>query len=107
MMGTHDTLVICEFQTWVGSCHQHLYGNLKARERERVHAVNPLFFHELFSNVLGGGGHTPTTGLLAVALALRACTTVDVYGYGNGASNTSSCWYYYRCIFRAPGRYVV
>ena len=45
-------------------------------------------------------GRIPTTGLLAIAVAINSCDSVDVYGYGNGGGGgkyDNACYYYYRC----------
>ena len=57
-----------------------------------------LFCHEVHGRLLAGVGRTPSTGLLAVAVALRMCAHVEVYGFGGRSS--SSCYYYYDCSRR-------
>ena len=100
-----QTLLICEFQTVIGSCFVELM-HLSAASTH-AHMVNPLLFYELHELMRNGGarkgaGRIPTTGLLAVAVAMRSCDRVDVYGYGNGQA--SSCIYYYMCHPPKVGR---
>ena len=96
--GQERTLLICEFQTMMGSCFDQLM-NLSIVSRH-AHMVNPMLFYQLHMLMRLGGsakgaGRIPTTGLLAVAVAMQSCDRVNVYGYGNGQGN--SCIYYYMC----------
>ena len=63
-----------------------------------VHPISPRFYHDVWERVANGAAKIPSTGLLAVAVALRACEHVSVYGFGNGQSGSNrTCAYYYDC----------
>lgn len=67
---------ICHMQ-WIGSCQSQAWSGAYS---DTVAYVNPVFYSELWS-LLGRRKHAPSTGLLAIALALRTCDSVSVFGF--------------------------
>ena len=61
--------------------------------------VNPAFYSQLWT-VLGrpADKQSPSTGLLAITLALGACDRVTLFGFGAaGAAGVSKCRHYWEC----------
>jgi len=61
--------------------------------------INPAFYSQLWA-VLGrpADKQSPSTGLLAIALALGACDRVTLFGFGAaGAAGASKCRHYWEC----------
>ena len=61
--------------------------------------VNPAFYSQLWA-VLGrpADKQSPSTGLLAITLALGACDRVTLFGFGAaGAAGASKCRHYWEC----------
>ena len=66
---------------------------------DRLGYVNPVFYSQLWS-LLGRpvDKRTPSTGLLAIALALGMCDTVSIYGFGKaGQDSKGTCRHYWSC----------
>ncbi len=57
-----------------------------------MHAINPVFFLAV-QNLTGG--RIPLTGLAAIAVAIRSCRTVRVYGFTT--DDARACRYYWDC----------
>ena len=61
--------------------------------------VNPAFYSQLWT-MLGrpADKQSPSTGLLAIAIALGACERVTLFGFGSaGAAGVSTCRHYWEC----------
>ena len=66
---------------WIGSCQHQAFSGAYATT---LAYVNPRFYSMLFS-LLGRprDKQSPSTGLLAIALAVGTCDHVSLYGFGN------------------------
>ena len=85
---------------WIGSCqHTAFSGAFGAT----VAMVNPVFYSQLWG-LLGRPKEkqAPSTGMLALALALGACGRVSVYGFGR-AGKSSHCRHYWECDVAPDG----
>ena len=73
-------LVICHM-AWIGSCQHQAFSGAYTTT---IAYVNPRFYGQLFT-LLGAprDKQSPSTGLLAIALALGACDAVSIYGFGS------------------------
>ena len=78
-------VVVCHMQ-WIGACQHLAFGGAFA---STASLVNPRFYSELWS-LLGRpkGKQSPSTGLLAIALALGVCGRVSLYGFSLPAAPT-------------------
>jgi hypothetical protein len=87
-----EALVVCD-RPFLHECQRALFTDGGAR----VHAVSPNFYFEVRRHC--GRSRIPLTGLVAVALAMRSCASVDVYGFTHGldprAMAHSACEYYW------------
>ena len=117
--GTHATMAgatLGDATRYAVVCHEAGPGRCR-RERltqtlvgGRTHLIDPLLVRNttktLFPHVRGQ--RVPSTGMTALAFALRVCDRVDVYGFGNGTCG-ASCYHYYDCahdeahFFRSRG----
>jgi hypothetical protein len=88
-------LVICHM-AWIGSCQHQAFG---AEHRGRLAYVNPIFYERLWSLVgKPRGKQAPSTGILAIALALGMCGRVTLFGFGKaGARADKVCRHYWEC----------
>jgi hypothetical protein len=68
----------------VGSWEWHL---------ERVRIIHPEFVKYLHENWTEGRKHYPSTGFIALMLALHVCDEVDVFGFGADASGRWDRYY--------------
>ena len=92
-------VAICHM-AWIGSCqHQAFSGAYD----ETLAYINPRFYSQVYS-LLGRprDKSAPSTGLLAIALALGVCDKVSVFGFGAaGAAATPDgaklCRHYWEC----------
>mgnify|MGYP002631465184 CR=1 FL=1 len=87
-------LLICHM-AWIGSCQHQAYSGAYTRTTAYI---NPVFYSQLWS-VLGRpkDKRSPSTGLLAIAIALGACGRVSIYGFGH-AGKSSNCRHYWECV---------
>eukprot|EP00316_Scyphosphaera_apsteinii_P016176 CAMPEP_0119347238 /NCGR_PEP_ID=MMETSP1333-20130426/108419_1 /TAXON_ID=418940 /ORGANISM="Scyphosphaera apsteinii, Strain RCC1455" /LENGTH=387 /DNA_ID=CAMNT_0007359771 /DNA_START=267 /DNA_END=1430 /DNA_ORIENTATION=+ len=89
-------LVICHMR-WLGECQQNAFsGNYL----DQLVYVNPVFYVQLWTLL----GHPkdkkiPSTGLLAIALALGLCSHVTHFGFGRASvSSHRQCRHYWECV---------
>ena len=94
-----DTLLVLCNREYIYSCQNVMYSDSKAR----VHGINPRFYESVRRQVYGKRyrhSHVlkvPLTGVVAVAIALRSCGTVDAYGFSTMSNERPSCMYYWLC----------
>jgi hypothetical protein len=60
---------------------------------ERVRIIHPQFVKYLHENWTGERQHYPSTGFLALMMALHVCDEVDVFGFGADASGRWDRYY--------------
>lgn len=87
---------ICHM-SWIGSCQHQAFSGAFA---DTLAYVNPRFYSQLFS-LLGRprDKQSPSTGLLAIALALGVCGRVRIFGFGSaGGSAGRRCKHYWECL---------
>lgn len=80
-------------------------GEPRLAQLPHVHPLSPTFYHAVWERMVDGASRIPSTGMLAVAIALRSCARIRVYGFGNGnadgnrsaAATERSCAYYFDC----------
>ncbi|KAL1503981.1 hypothetical protein AB1Y20_010397 [Prymnesium parvum] len=99
-LGVPELQVAICHMPWIGSCQRQAFGGAYS---ETVAYVNPVFYGQLWT-MLGRPAHkqSPSTGMLAIALALGVCDRVSIYGFGR-SSETNECRHYWECGGR--GRY--
>ncbi|KAL3927511.1 MAG: hypothetical protein SGPRY_002787 [Prymnesium sp.] len=80
-LGVPELQVVICHMGWIGSCQRQAFGGAYM---ETIAYVNPIFYGQLWS-MLGRpvGKQTPSTGLLAIALALGVCIIGNVRSGGN------------------------
>ena len=101
---TQTLLVVCD-RPFIYSCQNILFEN---GPKPLAHSVNPLFYGAVRRHT--GASKIPLAGLVAAAIAVSSCQTVDVYGlstmqYDERKATPGSprvCGYYYACG-GAPG----
>lgn len=89
-------LVICHMG-WIGSCQHQAFSG---RYPDRLAQINPVFYGQVWS-LLGrpADKRSPSTGLLAIALALGMCGSVSIYGFGKaGRQSKGTCRHYWSCV---------
>jgi hypothetical protein len=89
-------LVICHMG-WIGSCQHQAFSG---RYPDRLAQINPVFYGQIWS-LLGrpADKRIPSTGLLAIALALGMCDSVSIYGFGKaGRQSKGICRHYWSCV---------
>lgn len=93
-LGVPELQVVICHMGWIGSCQRQAFGGAYM---ETIAYVNPIFYGQLWS-MLGRpvGKQTPSTGLLAIALALGVCGKVNIFGFGR-RSEDSACRHYWEC----------
>ena len=90
---------------WIGSCqHQAFSGKYDGNHKGGTGTlayINPVFYNELWS-LLGRprDKQAPSTGLLAIALALGVCGSVSLYGFGHAGAKAGKqpCRHYWECV---------
>jgi len=82
-------LVVCD-RPYVYSCQNVLY----ATPKPHMHGINPRFYAQVRRHT--GKSVIPLTGVVAVAIAIRSCRSVDVYGLSTMTS-PAACFYYWSC----------
>ena len=91
--------VVCHQPTKsTGRCRaDRIRENFAATAPAAAHLVNPLLVREVRRDWLSKAPNqrVPTTGLIAVAFAMRVCSDVRVYGFGDGLS-PSRRYHYWR-----------
>ena len=82
--------VVCHQPTKsTGRCRaDRIREKFAARAPAAAYLINPLLVREVRRDWLSRtlNQRVPTTGLIAVAFAMRVCTSVYVYGFGDGVS---------------------
>ncbi|KAG2461359.1 SIA4B sialyltransferase, partial [Polypterus senegalus] len=61
-------------------------------DRDKIVVINPSFFHYVYLNWTNSQGKYPSTGLLAIMLAVHMCDQVSVFGYG---ADKLGNWHHY------------
>ena len=98
---------------WIGSCqHQAFSGKYDGNHQGGTGTlayINPVFYNELWS-LLGRprDKQAPSTGLLAIALALGVCGSVTLYGFGHAGAKAGKqpCRHYWECVqWEDEGKY--
>jgi hypothetical protein len=71
-------------------------------EKSRVRVIHPEFIEYIHDNWMQGQGAFPSTGLIAMMIAVHVCDEVDVFGFG---ANAEGNWdrYYEHHIEKAAG----
>lgn len=90
-------LALCD-RPFVYSCQNVLYASIKPR----WHGINPIFYAAVRRQTDKRKQALPLTGVVAVALATRLCSSVDVYGFStmrHHAQTKRTCYYYWKCSF--------
>ena len=59
--------------------------------------INPRFYEMVRRQTDKRKNAIPLTGVVAVAVAMRSCDSVDVYGLSTMSSARPACFYYWRC----------
>ena len=88
-------LVICHM-AWLGSCQHQAFSGAYGTT---IAYINPRFYSQLFE-LLGRprDKQSPSTGLLAIAIALGTCERVTLYGFGAGGGGANKrCRHYWEC----------
>lgn len=87
-------LIICDVDHSLAACHRPLAAH---GPHPHLHVVNPLFYDAV--RVHAGNSGMPLAGLVTVALALRMCGGVRVYGLSTNraTSHEQPCAYYWSC----------
>lgn len=86
-------MALCD-RPYVYSCQNVMY----ARRKPRMHGINPRFYEAVRKHTDQRKKAIPLTGVVAVALAIRSCDSVDVYGMSTlGPDSSRACFYYWRC----------
>ena len=80
---------------WIGACQHQAFSGLYSANAS---LVNPLLYSQLWS-LLGRprGKQTPSTGLLAIALALGVCDHVSLYGFSKATDAPRCSHHYWDC----------
>ena len=76
-----------------------------SQHKPLMHNINPRFYEAVRRQTDKRRHAIPLTGVVAVAVAMRACATVDVYGLSVSAALPSpptsatrpTCYYYWSC----------
>ena len=90
----NQTLVALCDRPYVYSCQNVMF----ARRKPFVHGINPRFYEAVRRHTDARKHAIPLTGVVAVALAIRSCESVDVYGMSTmDDSSAGTCFYYWRC----------
>ena len=87
-------LALCD-RPFIYSCQNLLF---ESGPKPRIHNVNPLFYAAVRRHT--GDSKIPLAGLVAAAIALKACASVDVYGLSTMRTpevGQKVCAYYYQC----------
>jgi hypothetical protein len=62
-------------------------------EPSRVRIIHPEFIKYIHDNWMNGQGQFPSTGLIAMMLAVHVCDEVDVFGFGANAEGSWDRYY--------------
>lgn len=62
-------------------------------EPSRVRIIHPEFIKYIHDNWMNGQGQFPSTGLIALMLAVHVCDEVDVFGFGANAEGSWDRYY--------------
>ena len=87
-------LVVCH-TPWIGACQHQAFSG---RYSEHAAIINPVLYSQLWG-LLGRpkGKQAPSTGLLAIALALGACDSVSLYGFSKRGEAAECAHHYWDC----------
>ena len=85
-------LVLCD-RPYVYSCQNVMF----ARRKPLLHNINPRFYEAIRRQTDSRKQAIPLSGVVAVAVALRSCASVDVYGLSTMDRTQRSCFYYWQC----------
>jgi hypothetical protein len=93
-LGVPELQVAICHMPWIGACQRQAFGGAYS---ETVAYVNPVFYSQLWT-MLGRPKHkqSPSTGILAIALALGVCDRVNIYGFGK-SGDVNECRHYWEC----------
>uniref|UniRef100_A0A7S3S2R4 Uncharacterized protein n=1 Tax=Emiliania huxleyi TaxID=2903 RepID=A0A7S3S2R4_EMIHU len=82
----------------MGRCRAERLAHTFAHSESASYLINPGLLGEIASDEFRGvrGQKTPSTGMVAIALARKMCGAVHLYGFGNGSCG-SSCYHFYEC----------
>jgi hypothetical protein len=82
--------------SWIGACQRQAFSGMHA---DGFALLNPVFYSQLW-DMLGRPRHkqTPSTGLLAIAIALGVCGRVRLFGYSRSTDARIKCGrHYWEC----------
>lgn len=85
-------LVVCH-TAWIGACQHQAFSGLYS---QNASVINPRFYSQLWG-LLGRprGKQTPSTGLLAIAVALTSCDSVSIFGFSKPGEAAARCSHHY------------
>ena len=91
-LGVPELKVAICHMNYIGWCQTQAFGGAYS---ESVAYVNPVFYSQLW-DVLGRpeGKQTPSSGFLAIAVALGVCGRVSIYGFGQRGRPADAGKYY-------------
>ena len=103
LMAYNVTPLLYCHNTWVGTCHLDVL-NITARPRTRRKTpspimINPALVGAVMRAMKANAALTPSAGMMAVALALRLCSQVALFGFSNlsDTSKGATCKHYFQC----------
>ena len=88
-LNTPELQVAVCHTAWIGACQHQAFNGAWS---QNATLVNPVFFSQLWT-LLGRprGKKAPSTGLLALALALGACESVSTFGFSTADEPKRTC----------------
>ena len=87
-------LVVCH-TAWIGACQHQAFSGLWSTN---VSIINPVFYSQLWGVLRRPlGKQVPSTGLLAIALALGVCDRVRIFGFSQRGDSTVCAHHYWDC----------
>jgi len=95
-LNTPELQVAVCHTAWIGACQHQAFNGAWS---QNATLVNPVFFSQLWT-LLGRprGKKAPSTGLLALALALGACESVSTFGFSTADEPKRTCArHYWEC----------
>ena len=87
-------LVVCH-TAWIGACQHQAFSGVYS---ENASIINPVLYSQLWG-ILGRpkGKQSPSTGLLAIAIALGVCDKVSLFGFSRQGDPTVCAHHYWDC----------
>lgn len=87
-------LVVCH-TGWIGACQHQAFSGLYS---QNATLINPVLYGQLWG-LLGRprGKQTPSTGLLAIAVALGVCDKVSIFGFSKAGEAMHCAHHYWDC----------